>query len=143
MITIDETIKWVENKFADLIYDPCYRPRDEREYEAVMTVISTLEYSKLLTDKFGSLEEALEAEKVVHCRECYHYDPENLLCHRYGLEKPILMIDQGYCSCGIDKGVMEAILEKCRSISGWCTPGVILTSEEVKTALEKCEKEDK
>lgn len=81
--------------------------------------------------------EALDVETVVRCERCYHYDPENLLCHRYGLEKPVLMIDQGFCSCGIDKDIMEDILEKCRAEGGWCTPGYIMSSEELRSVLIK------
>lgn len=137
MINIDETIRWVEGEFADLLSDDYLYPWDLRAYEAVMTVLSTLEYSKLLTDKFGSLEDALDAEKVTRCERCYHYDPENLLCNRYGLEKPVLMIAQGYCSCGIDRETMEKIFEACRANGGWCTPGIIMTSEELKSIMDK------
>lgn len=142
MITINETIQWVTEEYAHLIFGESEFVGDERAYEAVMTILSTLEYSKLLEDKFRSLEEALEAEKVIKCERCYHYDPENLLCHRYGLERPVLMLDQGYCSCGIDKDAMEDMLEKCRAAGGWCTPGIILSSNEVKKLLEKENKDE-
>lgn len=137
MITIEETIQWITNEYAWLLIREPVNDEEWKAYEAVNTVLATLDYSKLLTDKFGSLEEALDAEKVTRCERCYHYDPENLLCHRYGLEKPIITIDQGYCSCGIDRETMKKIFEVCRANGGWCTPGVILSSNEVRQVLDK------
>lgn len=39
---------------------------------------------------------------------------------------------------------MNSILEHCRTIGGWCTPGVILTADELKGIFDKeCECHDK
>lgn len=76
MITIDETIRFIENEYAWILVREPANAEECKIYEAVMTVLSTLEYSKLLTDKFGSLEEALEAEKVVHCKDCGIWKPD-------------------------------------------------------------------
>lgn len=97
------------------------------------------EYDRLL-EKFGTFERAMTAENVIHCGECAFYHPETLLCDRYGLEKPMLMIEQGYCSCGIDRETFDKMMEHCRANGGWCTPGVILTSDEI-TNLLGCKEE--
>ena len=51
-------------------------------------------------------------------------------------QKPVIMIDQGYCSCGVDREVMNDILERCRANGGWCTPGVIITADEMRRMME-------
>lgn len=94
------------------------------------------EYDQLI-EKFGTFDQAMSAENVVRCADCAFYDYDNLLCQRYGLEKPVIMIDQGYCSCGIKKDIFDAMMERCRANGGWCTPGIILSADEIKRAMEE------
>ena len=97
--------------------------------EAVRLAYDAIEKYDQILNRFGTFDRAMSAELVVHCDKCAYYDPYNILCHRYGLEKPIIMIDQGYCSCGIDKDVFNAMMEHCRANEGWCTPGLIITKD--------------
>lgn len=100
-------------------------------------ILKRLEEYNRIIEKFGSFERAMAAENVVHCSECAFYDPENLLCDRYGLEKPAIMLGEGYCSCGFNRDTFNKMMEDCRARGGWCTPGVIMSADEVKRVLEK------
>lgn len=135
-MTIDEVLTRLYEHFSFLREDRPLTPEEYYLENAALTMFAILDYAKLLIDKFGSIEEALDAEKVTRCDDCYHYDMENLQCNRYGLEKPVLMINQGYCSCGINREVMNDMLERCRANGGWCTPGVIVTADEMKHMME-------
>lgn len=56
------------------------------------------DYGKIL-DKFGSLEEALEAEKVTHCWECAMWKPERGICNK-PYESMRARCPDEYCSDG-------------------------------------------
>lgn len=137
LMTLEEVKQRLEEHFRYLGDGRALTPDEYLLEQASLTMFAILDYAQKLINKFGSLEAALDAEKVTRCDKCYYYDPENLLCNRYGLERPILMIDQGYCSCGVDREVMNEMLEKCRANGGWCTPGVIITADEMKRVMER------
>lgn len=65
-MTLDEVIARLYEHFSFLRDD---RPLTHEEYyleDAVLTMFSILDYAKLLIDKFGSLEAAMDA---LECRD--------------------------------------------------------------------------
>lgn len=117
MITIDETIQFIEKEYAWILIREPANAEECKIYEAVMTVLSTLEYSKLLTDKFGSLEEALEAEKVVHCCECGIWKPDKTQGDIIGIcNKPCeparYRCATDYCCDGLYYKIADKLFEK-------------------------------
>lgn len=77
-MTLDEVKRRLGDHFA--VHDDG-RPTPYLD-EAVMTMFAILDYAQLLTDKFGSLEQALEAEKVVHCKDCGIWNSEKEICNK-------------------------------------------------------------
>ena len=137
MINIDETIQWFKGEFADLLSDDFLNPWDLRTYEAVMTVLSTLDYAQLLTDKFGSLEQALEAEKVTHCWECGIWNPDKQICNK-PCESMKWRGFEDYCCDGKyyrmkDEKFRERLLDIADLFKRECIP----LPEKMKAALER------
>lgn len=64
-----------------------------------MTVDEAFDYAELLINKFGSLEKALDAETVVHCRDCWVYHPDKGICNKPHESSRCRLPDE-YCSDG-------------------------------------------
>lgn len=123
MITLDETIQWVTEEYSHLIFGSQLYVGDEKAYEAVMTILSTLDYAKLLEEKFGSLEAALDAEKVTRCRECVAYKTEEFICSGILGDENKVMLPDDHCSRALTKEQYEtlmAIAEKMDRVN--CMP---------------------
>ena len=101
-----------------------------------------LENYDQIIEKFGSFEQAMSAESVVHCKDCVFYNPDSLLCTHFMLSEPIIRIDQNYCSSGVTQADHDRLVELCECNGGWHTPGVILTSREIEAALKLKQSED-
>lgn len=133
MISIDETIRFIEKEYAWILIREPANAEECKIYEAVMTVLSTLEYSKLLTDKFGSLEEALDAEKVVHCCECGIWNSEKEICNK-PCESMKWRRANDYCSDG--RLYERKFVERLAEIADKFPREYILSANEIKTALD-------
>lgn len=110
--------------------------------EAVLIMYNILNKYASIIQKFGSFDKVMAAETVVHCGECYFFDPDKSLCRWDFAVEPFVNIREGYCNRGVPKVEFEAMLERCRASGGWCTPGVILSADEVKSLLgnkENCD----
>lgn len=137
MVTIDEVIKFVEKEYEYFLSLEHSTHEEIRDYEAVMTILSTLEYSKLLTDKFGSLEEALEAEKVTHCWECAMWKPERGICNK-PYESMRGRCPHEYCSDGrYYRKSDEDIMKRLAEYSDLFAREYILPAETIKAAIER------
>lgn len=61
--------------------------------------MSLEEIIQQLVEKFGSLENALDAETVVHCRDCGIYKPDKGICNKPH-ESPRFRLPDEYCCDG-------------------------------------------
>lgn len=137
MVTIDEVIKFVEKEYAWILIREPANDDECTIYEAVTTVLSTLEYSKLLTDKFGSFEEALNAEKVTHCWECAMWNPEKGICNK-PYESMRARCPDEYCSDGrYYRKPDEEIMKRLAENADLFAREYIMSAEEIKAALER------
>lgn len=134
MVTFDDVIRWVDGEFVDVVSSGSIRPGDLRAYECVMTILSTLDYAKLLTDKFGSLEEAMEAEKVVHCRDCGIWNSEKEICNK-PCESMKWRRPNDYCSDGrlYERKFVERVADAFSKV-GTVNP---ISPAELRAALER------
>lgn len=100
------------------------------------------EYNKIL-DKFGSLEEALEAEKVTHCWECAMWKPEKGICNK-PYESMRARCPDEYCSDGrYYRKSDEAMKERLAEIADKFDRVNPISPKELRAALERAEKEQK
>lgn len=79
--------------------------------DAANTMFYVLDVAMLLEDKFGSLEQALDAEIVTHCRECVAYKTEEFTCLGILGDENKVMLPDDHCSRALTKEQYEKLLQ--------------------------------
>ena len=132
MVTIDDVIRFVEKEYAWILIREPANDKECKVYESVMTILSTLDYAQLLEDKFGSLEQALDAEAVVHCKECVRWKSDKQYCDRPCMGK-MFCPPEYYCGAGLTREWVERAVDRVNEIGNVNS----ISPAELKAALER------
>ena len=108
----------------------------------MITNDAAIDYCELLIDKFGSLEDALKAEKVTHCWECAMWKPEKGICNK-PYESMRARCPDEYCSDGrYYRKSDEEIMKKLAERSDLFVREYILSDKELKAALDRSKEDE-
>lgn len=111
--------------------------------EAVLTMVTILDQAQMLINKFGSLEAALDAEKVTHCWECAIWRPDKTQGDLVGIcNKPCESMRwrcyDEYCYEGqYYKKVDDELMNRMADIADLFSREHIMPAETIKAALER------
>ena len=97
--------------------------------DAANTMFYVLDMAVLLVEKFGSLEAALDAEKVTRCQDCIAYKSEEFTCLGILGDENKVMLPDDHCSRALTKEQYEKlrqIAEKMERVN-CISPGELKT----------------
>ena len=106
-MTLNEVTNILEGHFKYVLKNdsPLKFGGDDELHDAVLTTFSVLDYAKVLEDRFGSLEAACDAEKVVHCWECIYWHSDRSYCERPRMGK-MWCPPEYYCGAGMTRSTL-------------------------------------